>query len=256
MKTMMYQPIPTPDAETSARALRALLRERHPYAAVEVFHRALGEVFRIELPGFKPVFMAGPDAARFVLVEARDRLLWRSEGDPVTEVLGRGLLVVDGDEHDRIRAVMNPSLQRGALEGYAGIMQARAAQVTDTWRDGETLDMLAEMRKITLLVLMDALFDVDFTPELRRLWGPVLGVIRGISPGLWMVWPGAPRLRGPARRACVQPAPSGSWTPTSTVSSPDGANGWRGVGAAMTCSPCSCRPGYPTSASATICSPC
>ncbi len=195
MKTMMYQPIPTPDAETSARALRALLRERHPYAAVEVFHRALGEVFRIELPGFKPVFMAGPDAARFVLVEARDRLLWRSEGDPVTEVLGRGLLVVDGDEHDRIRAVMNPSLQRGALEGYAGIMQARAAQVTDTWRDGETLDMLAEMRKITLLVLMDALFDVDFTPELRRLWGPVLGVIRGISPGLWMVWPGAPRLR-------------------------------------------------------------
>lgn len=195
MKTMPDSSIPTPDGKTSLHALRALLRERHPYAAVEVFHRALGDVFRVELPGFKPVFMAGPDAARFVLVEARDNLLWRNENDPVAEVLGRGVLVVDGAEHDHVRALMNPALQRNALEGYVGIMRARGAQITRGWQDGGTVDMLVEMRKITLLVLMDALFDVDFTPELGRLWGPVLGVIKGISPGLWMVWRGAPRPR-------------------------------------------------------------
>lgn len=189
----MTKPIPTPDGETSLHALRAMLREGHPYAAVEVFHRALGDVFRITLPGFQPVFMAGPEAARFVLVEARDQLRWRNEADPVTGLLRRGVLVVDGEEHDHVRGIMTPALHRHRLEGYAGVMLRRADQVMAGWPDGGTVDMLVEMRKITLLVLMDALFDVDFTPEMDRLWGDVLAAIKYVSPGLWMIWRGVPR---------------------------------------------------------------
>lgn len=198
----MPKPIPTPDGETSWHALRAMLREGHPYAAVEVFHRALGDVFRITLPGFQPVFMAGPEAARFVLVEARDQLRWRNEADPVTGLLRRGVLVVDGEEHDHVRGIMTPALHRRQLEGYADIMLRRADQVMAGWPDGGTVDMLVEMRKITLLVLMDALFDVDFTPELDRLWGAVLAAIKYVSPGLWMIWPGVPRpqLAAPIER--------------------------------------------------------
>ena len=65
-----------------------MLRDRHPLAAMEVFREELGDVFQITLPGFRPVVMAGPDAARFVLVEGRDDLRWRNEADPVTKLLG------------------------------------------------------------------------------------------------------------------------------------------------------------------------
>jgi cytochrome P450 len=53
--------------------------------------------------------------------------------------------------------------------------------------------MLVEMRKAALLILMDALFHVDYTPEMERLWHSVLNLIGFISPGLWLVWKNAPR---------------------------------------------------------------
>jgi cytochrome P450 len=54
--------------------------------------------------------------------------------------------------------------------------------------------MLVEMRRIALLILMDNLYKVDFTPEIRRLWKAILRTIEYISPGLWMMWGGVPRF--------------------------------------------------------------
>ncbi|GAB4530913.1 MAG: hypothetical protein Kow0063_09610 [Anaerolineae bacterium] len=189
----MSKPIPTPSPQTGRRALQAMPRERHPLAAMQVFHDELGDVFRPQLPGFRPVVLVGPEAARFVLLDARDHLLWRNEADPVTHLLRRGVLVVDGEEHERLRRAMEPALQRRALDSYVDVMVRRADQVSAAWPDGGQVDMLVEMRKIALLILLDALFRIDFTPDLERLWDAILGVIGYISPGLWMMWPGLPR---------------------------------------------------------------
>jgi len=183
-----------PDPQSGLLALQAMLRERHPLAAMQVFHARLGDVFQINLPGFKPIVMAGPDAARFVLVSGRDNLRWRNDSDPVTDLLGHGVLVEDGESHDTLRALMNPSMHRAMLETYIQTMQTRTDQILDSWVDNGTVDMLVEMRKIALLVLVDTLFGADFTPHMQRLWTAVLGVIRYISPGPWMLWAGVPRL--------------------------------------------------------------
>lgn len=189
----MSRPIPTPSAQTGLRALRAMIRERHPLAALQVFHDELGDVFRAQLPGFRPVVMVGPEAARFVLLDARGELRWRNEADPVTHLLRRGVLVVDGEEHDRLRRAMTPALHRRTLDNYVETMVRRADQVMATWPEAGTVDMLVEMRKVALLILWETLYRVDFAPELGRLWDAILGVIRYISPGLWMVWRDAPR---------------------------------------------------------------
>jgi cytochrome P450 len=185
---------PMPDPQSGLLALQAMLRKRHPLAAMQVFHTRLGDVFQINLPGFKPIVMAGPDAARFVLVSERDNLRWRNESDPVTDLLGHGVLVEDGASHDTLRALMNPSMHRTMLETYVQAMQTRTDQILDSWVDNGTVDMLVEMRKIALLILVDTLFGADFTPHMQRLWAAVLGVIRYISPGLWMLWTGVPHL--------------------------------------------------------------
>lgn len=186
-------PIPTPSAQTGLRALKAMLRERHPLAAMQVFHNELGDVFRPQLPGFRPVVMVGPEAARFVLLDARHILRWRNDSDPVTRLLRHGVLVEDGTQHDHLRSLMSPALHRRVLDYHVGTMVRRTDQVSAVWPDGEVVDMLVEMRKVALLILMDALYRVDFTPELDRLWNAILGIIRYISPGLWMMWPGLPR---------------------------------------------------------------
>jgi cytochrome P450 len=189
----MLESPPIPDQRIGSLALRAMLRERHPLAAMQIFHAQLGDVFRINLAGFKPVVMAGPDAARFVLVSRRDDLRWRNETDPVTDLLGHGVLVEDGASHDALRAIMSPFLHRVMLETYVQTMQKRTDQILASWADDSTIDMLVEMRKIALLILIDTLFGADFTPHMQWLWKSVRGVIRYISPGLWMLWPGVPR---------------------------------------------------------------
>jgi hypothetical protein len=71
--------IPTPNNETSLAALKSIFRERSIMAAMGEFHRGMGNIFRITVPGFNPVMLVGPEAARFILVVQRGDLRWRSE---------------------------------------------------------------------------------------------------------------------------------------------------------------------------------
>ncbi len=197
----MHRPVPKPSPESGLRALRAMLTERHPLAAMQVFHRDLGDIFQIQLPGFTPIVMVGPQAARFVLVQARDELRWRNDTDPVTHLLRHGVLVEDGESHDVLRRLMSPSLHRRMLDGYTKIMLDASDEITRGWTDGSLQDMLVEMRKIALLVLTRSLFRADISPEMNALWKAILGVIAFISPGIWMLWRDAPR---PGYRRAIQ----------------------------------------------------
>jgi cytochrome P450 len=53
--------------------------------------------------------------------------------------------------------------------------------------------MLVEMRRVALLVLMKTLFQVDFEPEIERLWDAILRTLHYISPGAWVMWRDVPR---------------------------------------------------------------
>ena len=182
-----------PMRQSGRHALRALLGARSPLAALQAMHHDLGDVFRLPLPGFSPVVLVGPEAARFVLVEARGELRWRNDADPVTRLLRHGLLVEDGESHDALRRLMLPALHKRMLAGYVEAMWRAAAQVSAAWDASTPRDMLVEARRMTLLILMEALYAVDFAPDLDRLWQPILSAIAYISPGPWIVWPGIPR---------------------------------------------------------------
>jgi len=184
---------PLPSGQAGRRALRALLRDRNLLAALQALHQELGDIFQLVLPGFKPVVMVGPEANRFVLVDERDKLRWRSEADPVTRLLRHGILVEDGPAHDRLRADISPALHRNLLQEYVETMTDCTEQVCAAWPEGARLDMLVEMRRIALLILVQTLFKVDFRPDLARLWRVILDTIAYISPGPWLIWPQIPR---------------------------------------------------------------
>jgi cytochrome P450 len=170
-----------------------MLRTRSILAGLSAMHARLGSPFQIPLPGFHPTVLASPAHNRRLLVTHRRRFLWRTEGDPVTRLLRRGLLVEDGERHARLRALMEPHLQRSRAQAEIPAIRRAARRVTDTWLEGDTRDMLVEMRKIALLALMDALFGVDMTADLPRLWQPILKAIRYISPSAWIIWDRLPR---------------------------------------------------------------
>ena len=173
-------------------AWQALLQERSLLGPLRVMFASLGRVFQIPLPFFRPFVVAGPQAARKLLVTERQKVRWRNT-DPVTDLLGRGVLVTDGPEHDQTRALLEPSLSPKALPAYSGMMLEKVEFVSSAWRDGQTVDMLVESRKIALLIVMQALFGVDAAPDLPRIWNPILKAIEYISPGAWILWRRVPR---------------------------------------------------------------
>lgn len=155
--------------------------------------RLLGNVFRITTPGFDPVFVAGPEANRQVLVRERHKLKWRNEEDAVTRLLRHGLLVEDDESHDRLRACMDPPLRKRNAVANLEAMREEVAYVCTGWQDGAVHDMLVEMRKISLLILMRASFHWDLREDLDLIWKPILTAIKYISPGPWLLWPNMPR---------------------------------------------------------------
>ncbi len=179
--------------ETGRDALRALIKEKSPLGPLNVMAKHMGRFFQIPIPGFRPYVVFGPEAVRKVLVTERDKFLWRNT-DPVTDLLGRGVLVTDGEEHDSYRKLMEPALHPSRLPDYTQMMISQTDRVMSQWQDGETVDMLVESRKIALLIIMQTLFSKDVWDDLSRIWKPVLKSIEYISPAAWIIWRHIPRF--------------------------------------------------------------
>jgi cytochrome P450 len=185
--------IPVPNRATGWHVFRAWQKHGYILGALEAVHAELGDIFRLPLPGFDGVFVVGPEANRLVLTDGRDSFRWRADSDPVTRLLRHGLLVEDGASHDEAREIMTPAFHGRVIERYVASMQCSIDQVTQHWHDGERLDLVVEMRRIALPILLDTLFGEDFRPRMEALWRPILQTIQYISPGAWLVWPGIPR---------------------------------------------------------------
>jgi cytochrome P450 len=153
----------------------------------------LGNIFQITMPRFQPVVVAGPEYNRQVLVKDRDKFSWRGDSDPVVKLLRHGLLVEDGEEHDRLRACMEPAMRRTPSLEHIPAMLRYTDQVLASWPDNGEVDMLVEMRKVALLILLGTLYGTDFSPDMAELWKPILRAIHYISPGPWILWPKMPR---------------------------------------------------------------
>ncbi len=189
----MLSPPPVPGSTAGLGALRALLKGRGLLAPLAALHAELGDVFQLPFPTFNPVVLAGPDAARFVLVDSRADFNWRIESDPVTRLLRHGLLVEDNEAHDRLRGLMTPAFHRALMEQQVAALWQSADEVTGQWREGETIAAVSQMRRVTLLCLTRTLFGVDVAPRLRALWQPLLRTLAYIAPGPWLLWSGMPR---------------------------------------------------------------
>ena len=185
--------IKTVSSETGRAALRALLKEKSPLGPLKVMAEQIGRFFQIPIPGFRPYVVFGAEANRKVLVTDHKKLLWRNT-DPVTDLLRHGMLIVDGEEHDHYRMLMESPLHPSQLSGYTQMMLEQTDRVSVTWKDGQTVDMLVEGRKIALLIIMQTLFSKDAWDDLPKIWNPILKTIEFISPGMWILWRKVPRF--------------------------------------------------------------
>src|SRR5262249_26455754 len=71
---------------------------------------------------------------------------------------GNGLVTTLHDTHRRQRRLAQVAFQRLRLPGYAQTMVGQIAKLADTWRDGQVIDVLAELMKLSSSALVETIF--------------------------------------------------------------------------------------------------
>ena len=140
-----------------------------------------GDVVSFSVAGQPFAILNHPDYVRDVLV-SKHRIFHKGIGlQRAKLLLGEGLLTSEDAHHQRQRRLLQPAFHRERIAGYATTMTEYAERTSARWRDGETLDMLQEMSRLTLAIAGKTLFDADVQGEAEAIGDALGSVLRNFN---------------------------------------------------------------------------
>lgn len=169
MSTTALPPGPHPLAV--ARVLPRL--RRNPAAVFEALARSYGDVTALRLPLLTIVLVNDPALIERVLVVDHAHFHKGRALEVAKRILGDGLLTSEGEYHRRHRRLLQPAFHRQQIAGYADVMVQHAATTAAAWQDGATVDMAAEMMRLTLAIVGATLFGANVERDANEV-GAVL----------------------------------------------------------------------------------
>ena len=151
------------------QTLRWLLR---PISFMESCRRRYGDSFSVRFLGFKTplVMLSDPDAIKALYGNAEHGL---PAGRTVAllPILGpRSLLLLEGSEHLARRRLMLPPFHGARMRAYEDTVREVVAEDIETWPANEPFALHPHMQKVTLEVILRAVFGVT-DPERRAALG-------------------------------------------------------------------------------------
>lgn len=127
--------------------------------------RNYGDFVPLRLGPYRAVVVNDPCDVEQVLIETPAMysryLLARLSGS----LMGQGLFTSEGKLWQRERKLIAPAFHRRAVNGFADIMADTAARAVANWRDGQELDVMAEMARITVQNVARTLFGADVAED-------------------------------------------------------------------------------------------
>ena len=131
--------------------------------------RDYGDLVQIRLGLTQMVVVGHPDLVEEVLVTRNHDYRKGESTRRLGSLLGRGLLLSEGDFWLRQRRLMQPAFHRQRLAQMAETMIDSADQLAATWRDGDERLVNQEMTELTLRIVGRTLFGTDVGEDLERI---------------------------------------------------------------------------------------
>ncbi len=118
----------------------------------------------------KPVVLfTRPEAIRYVQIENARNFINRPVFEGLRQLLGDGLLSIDGDFHRQQRRMMQPAFHKQRVESYRDTMVACTESMLDEWTPGSQRDIADEMMRVTMRIVAKALFNIDIASQIEAL---------------------------------------------------------------------------------------
>jgi pentalenene oxygenase len=119
---------------------------------------ARGDLAEIRIATQKVIVVCDPSLTRHILVTDRiyDKGGWIF--DWLREVAGNGIGGRPHTDHRRQRRAVQPAFAPSRIPVYAAAITAQSRHVTDSWRDGQLIDVYSETHHLTTLIAITTLF--------------------------------------------------------------------------------------------------
>ena len=155
--------------------------------------RDRGNVVRFQL-GPRPAYMvSSPELMRELLVTKSSCF---DKGGPFFKqskpLLGNGLVGADREQQRRVRPLVQPAFHHSRLARYAEVIAEVTAEISDGWRDGQTVDLDRELNAATMDALTRSMFsaisDSSTAAEVRESMQVIVAGVgrRAFIPVSWV----------------------------------------------------------------------
>ena len=197
----------TPAAPTYAASgpLGSLTRfRRDPLDLLMTGFRELGDVVRFRLFTRDLMLVAHPQDVRRVLQERSGNYNKQTRGFQVLRAfLRQGLLTSEGDHWLRQRRIAQPAFHRTRIAGFGDTMTQAAGDMVDRWLGAsasDVVDVTAEMMRLTLRIVGEALLSTDVSHEADRVGQALNITLRQANDAIGRIIPWPEWWPTPARR--------------------------------------------------------
>jgi cytochrome P450 len=171
-----------------------------PAEFMERCARRYGDPFTLRLSNFggpdaapEVVLVSDPAVMKAIFTGGADFARVRESRIVMSPVFGqRSILLIDGDEHMRTRKLMLPAFHGERMKRYGELMEEIANAEIDSWPIGERFALQPRMQRITLEVILRAVFGLEEGPardEVRARIEKLLAAVANPSGELVMGLP-------------------------------------------------------------------
>lgn len=124
-----------------------------------------GDIAQFRLGPIKVLLVNHPDYIREVLSTQNSNFVKGRPLDMAKELLGEGLLTSEGEHHKRQSRIIQPAFHRRMVESYAPAVTEYAVKLMDKWDDGQEVEIMEEMVKMSTAIAGKAFFNADLEAE-------------------------------------------------------------------------------------------
>jgi cytochrome P450 len=124
-----------------------------------------GDVCEVSFTGVKNYFIHDPEVIKEILTTQGNKMKRTYLFGAFRKFLGNGLFTSDGEHHKQQRKLIKPAFYPERIKEYASIMVNCAKAETDTWKDGDRINIGEAMIRITLNVITRCMFGSGMTND-------------------------------------------------------------------------------------------
>ena len=142
---------------------------KDPFEFITAVEEAYGDVAHFELGPIDTYMITNPaDIERVLVTDDAKYQKPKFQDDAIGDLLGEGLLMSEGETWRKQRELAQPSFLMSRLSGLSDLMVDYTEEMLADWREGEVINVHLEMARLTVKIIVEAMFGATIDDERVR----------------------------------------------------------------------------------------